>query len=171
MDGGATFYLALAAMTAGTVISTTDTIRANKERAAQLESELRDNELAALDEENRRLLALREANDDLLVNAGGIDAYASPSLIAARSFNFKIGMQDIENTQYNLLAARAATSVAIGILKRNSRATLQAGIFEVAGNIFAGFDAKSSLSKTSMANAAEASKITKPPKSILGPKT
>lgn len=148
-DGGATFYIAMAAMAAGAAVTTIDQINANKRREQILEAELRSQELAALDEENQRLIALRLANEDMLVRAGGVDAWASPSLIAARSFNFQMGMEDIENIRFNLSAARAGISAKIAILKDNSRATATAGIFEVAGIVAGGFDAKSQLGKTS----------------------
>jgi hypothetical protein len=148
-DGGATFYIAMAAMAAGTAVTTMDTINANKRRQMILEQELRSNELAALDEENQRLIQLRHANEDMLANAGGVDAWASPSLIAARAFNFQMGMEDIENIRFNVSSARAGISAKIAILKSNSRATAAAGIFEVAGIVAGGLDAKSKLGKTS----------------------
>jgi hypothetical protein len=147
-DGGATFYLAMAAVAAGTAVTTMDTINANKERQRILEQELRSNELAALDEENRRLLALREANDDILVNAGGIDAWASLSLIAARKFNFKTGMEDIENIRFNVAGMRAGISARIGILKANSKATLTSGILSIAATGLSAASKASALSKT-----------------------
>ena len=149
-DGGATFYIAMAAMAAGTAVTTIDTINANKRREMILEQELRSNELAALDEENQRLIALRLANDDMLARSGGVDAWASPSLIAARAFNFKMGMEDIENTRFNLAGQRAGISARIAILKSNSRAIAVAGIFEVAGIAAGGLDARSKLTKTPM---------------------
>ena len=148
MDGGATFYIAMAAMAAGTAVTTMDTINANKRRQQILEQELRSNELAALDEENDRLIALRLANDDMLVNAGGIDAWASPSLIAARHFNFQMGIQDIENIRYNVASTRAGISARIGMLKANSRATLTAGIFEIVGTAAMGYSKHAQLGKT-----------------------
>jgi len=162
-DGGATFYIAMAAMAAGTAVTTIDTINANKRREMILEQELRSNELAALDEENQRLIALRLANDDMLARSGGVDAWASPSLIAARNFNFQMGMEDIENTRFNLSSERAGISARIGILKSNSRATAIAGIFEVAGIVAGGLDAKSKLTKTTLAPTGNMSPIpTKP---------
>lgn len=152
-DGGATFYIAMAAMAAGTAVTTMDTINANKRRQMILEQELRSNELAALDEENQRLIQLRLANEEMLANSGGVDAWASPSLIAAREFNFQMGMEDIENIRFNVASARAGISAKIGILKANSRATAAAGIFEVAGIVAGGLDAKSKLGKTSTTKA------------------
>jgi len=147
-DGGATFYLAMAAMAAGTAVTTIDTINANKRRQQILEQELRQQELQALDEENQRLIALRLANEDMLVQNSGIEAWASPSLIAARAFNFQMGMDDIENIRLNKFAARAGTSAQIAILKANSRATAIAGIFEIAGTALSAMDAKGQLGKT-----------------------
>ncbi len=146
MDGGATYFY-LAAMAAATAVTVSDQISANKQRQAILEAELRSNELAALDEENQRLLALRFANDDMLTHAGGVDAWASPSLIAARHFNFQMGMEDIENIRHNLTTSRATISARIGILKANSRATLTAGIFEIAGIGAAAYGKWSALKK------------------------
>lgn len=136
-DPGTWFYLAMASAAAGTAVSTADQISANKARQRVLEQELRANELRALDEENERLRALQYANDDMVVNAGGIDAWASPSLIAAREFNFKMGMEDIQNLKYNIMADRAGISARIATLKRNSRATLTSGMFQIASYAFA----------------------------------
>ena len=146
-DGGATFYIAMAAMAAGTVVTTIDTINANKRRQQILEQELRQQELQALDEENQRLISLRLANEDMLVQNSGIEAWASPSLLAARAFNFQMG-EDISNIRLNKFAARAGTSAQIAILKSNSRATAIAGIFEIAGTAASALDARSQLGKT-----------------------
>jgi len=140
-------YWAYAAAAAGTYVTVQDQKYANAMRQQQLEEELRSNELSALDEENNRLMALRLANDEMLVNAGGIDAWASPSLIAARNFNFRMGMQDITNTRYNLQAARSGVASRISVLKANSRAVTTAGIFEVAGYALGAADSYSKLKK------------------------
>jgi len=150
MDGGASFYIAMAAMAAGTAVQTIDTMNANKRREEILAQELRANELAALDEENERLIALRLANEEILAGAGGVDAWASPSLIAARNFNFEMGMQDIANLRYNIAGSRAGTSARIAILRENSRATQTAGILEIVGTAFSAMDARSQLAKTKM---------------------
>ena len=146
-DGGATFYIAMAAAAAGTVVTTLDTIDANRRRQAILEQEIRSEELAALDEEVQRLRALRMANDELLVGADGIDAWASPSLIAAREFNFKMGLEDIANSRYNVGDVRAGIGARINILKRNTRASAAAGIFEIAGIAASTANASSMLKK------------------------
>lgn len=148
-DGGATFYIAMAAMAAGTVVTTIDQINANKRREQILEQELRALELKALDDENARLIQLRLANEDMLVRNSGIEAWASPSLIAARAFNFQMGFEDIENIRFNKFSARAGISAQIAILKSNSRAAQLSGIFEVAGIVAGGLDARAQLSKTS----------------------
>jgi len=148
MDGGASAYFFLALTAAGTATTAIDTVNSNKERQRILDAELRSNELVALDEENQRLQLLREANEEILANAGGVDAYASPSLIAARDFNFKMGMQDIDNIRLNLAGVRAGISARIGILKANSRATITSGIFQVAGLAMQGKNQSSLLKKT-----------------------
>lgn len=147
-DGGATFYIAMAAAAAGTAITTIDTINANKRREQILEQELRGKELEALDQENARLIQLRLANEDMLIQNSGIEAWASPSLLAARAFNFQMGLEDIENIRFNLADSRAAISAQVAILQSNSRATALAGIFEVAGIVAGGLDARSKLTKT-----------------------
>jgi hypothetical protein len=134
MDGGATaFYFYMAATAAGTAVTVSEQVNANKRRQMVLEQELRSNELAALDEENQRLMGLRLANEEITVGAGGIDAWASPSLIAARHFNFQMGMEDITNIRTNLAATRAGISAKISMLKSNSRASILGGIFDLAG--------------------------------------
>jgi len=149
-DGGATFYIAMAAMAAGTVVTTLDQIEANKRREQILEQELRQLELKALDDENERLIALRLANEQMLVQNAGIDAWASPSLLAARAFNFQMGFEDIEALRLNKFSARAGISAQIAILKANSRATATAGIFQIAGIIAGGLDARAQLNKTTL---------------------
>ena len=104
--------------------------------------------MQALDEENERLIQLRLANEDMLVQNSGIEAWASPSLLAARAFNFRMGMDDIENIRINKFSARAGISAQIAILKSNSRATALAGIFEIAGTAASALDARSQLGKT-----------------------
>ena len=140
-------YYAYAAAAAGTVITVQNQAYANRMRQQQLEEELRSKELAALDEENQRLMALRDANEQMLIRAGGIDAWASPSLIAARNFNFKMGMEDIENIRLNLQTERSSVANRISVLKANTRATQLAGIFEVAGIFAQGADAYGQLGK------------------------
>lgn len=149
-DGGATFYIYMAFAAAGTAVTVQDQRNANRMREMQLNEELRSNELAALDEENNRLMALRLANDELLTNAGGIDAWASPSLIAARNFNFQMGMEDITNLRYNLQGQRSGIANRIGILQANSKAVLTAGIFEIAGIAASAYDAYGKLGKTTL---------------------
>jgi hypothetical protein len=149
-DGGATFYIAMAAMAAGTVVTTIDQINANKRREQILEQELRALELKALDDENARLIQLRLANEDMLVQNSGIEAWASPSLLAARAFNFQMGFEDISNIRFNKFSARAGISAQISILKSNSRAAQLSGIFEVAGIVAGGLDARAQLQKTSV---------------------
>lgn len=132
MDGGASFYIYLAIAAAGSAYSAHENKQANRRRQAILEQELRSNELAALDEENRRIQMLREANDDMLANSGGIEAWASPSFLAAREFNFKMLDEDVKNIRYNTQATKADIGARIAILKRNSRAVWTKSIFDVA---------------------------------------
>ena len=124
----AVFYIAMTAAIAGTAVTTVDQINANKARQRLLDEELKNNELAALDEENRRLLQLRMANDEMMTARKGIDAWASPSLIAMRAFNFDMGMQDIENTRLNIQSQRSSIDTKINVLKANNRAILTSGI-------------------------------------------
>jgi len=147
-DGGATFYIAMAAMAAGAVVTTLDQIEANKRREQILEQELRALELKALDDENARLIQLRLANEQMLVANSGIEAWASPSLIAARAFNFQMGFEDTANIRFNKFSARAGVSAQIAILKANSRAVATAGIFEVAAIVAGGLNARAQLTKT-----------------------
>lgn len=143
MDGGASIFfyiLATTAAVAGTAVQTAEGIRTAKRRQLVLEQEIRTNELAALDEENKRLEDLRYANEDILANAGGIDAYASLSLIAARRFNFKIGMEDILTIRFNQLNSDAALSARISILKSNRKALKTSGILQGISQIAGGID-------------------------------
>ncbi len=142
MDGGLSiyYYIATAAAVGGTIVTTLDEIESNKARQKILEQEIRTNELKALDAENQRLEQLRFADDDILANAGGIDAYASASLIAGRQFNFKIGMEDILNIRFNQLNSDAALSARISILRGNRRAAQTSGILQAFAQIAGGID-------------------------------
>jgi len=148
MDGGASFYWLMATAAAGTAVSVVDTKNTNDERERVLKEELRSNELAALDEENERLIALREANDEILANAGGIEAWASPSLLAARIWNFQVGFKDIDNINFNRANVRSGISARIGVLQRNSRATLTSGILQVIGTATSTINQGALLKKT-----------------------
>ncbi len=129
MSGGeAIYYIAIAASAAGALIEADNANIQALERARILEQELKTEELRALDEENQRLRDLQLANDLIGVNAGGVLAYASPSLMAARKFNFKLFAEDQANAQLNLATTRAGTSAKIRIFNRNARVALQLGI-------------------------------------------
>lgn len=143
----ALFYAYIAVAAVGTGISVYNQIDANRRRQAVLEAELRSAELAALDEENQRLQALREANDMMLANAQGIEAWASPSLIAGREFNFRMTHQDIENTRFNLMTEKANIGAKIGMLQKNSRLAVAKGIFDIAQSVFGAMYTKSTLAK------------------------
>lgn len=161
-DGGTSVYLyyAAAAAAAGAAITEGQAqAAAALERARVLEEELRQTELAALDEENERLKALRFANEQILVNAGGVDPYASPSLTAARQYNFKVAESDILNLGLSTAAARSGTSVQIKILKRNARAAINSGILQAASTMFMAGAEGSMLKQPPGGNAASASKL------------
>lgn len=150
MDGGATFFLwmATAAAAAGTAIQVDAQMKEADARKAQLKEEMQAAELAALDAENQRLIDLTFANQHISANAGGIDAFASLSLIAMRKFNFEQAFKDISNERFNLALRRSATGRSIGILNMNKTASLNSGILQIAGTIAGGFDAASKLTKT-----------------------
>lgn len=141
-------YVYMAAAAAGTAITVNAQVEANRRRQAILEQEMRDKKLQALDEETERVRALRYANDEMLSRSGGIDAWASPSLIAARSFNFKMYNEDASNINYNKMSAEAGIGARIAILQKNSRAAVQAGIFEIAGIVAGGMYQAGQLGKT-----------------------
>lgn len=169
MDGGASLYYFYAAVAAtGVAVQTANQIEANKRREAILQQELQSNELAALDEENERLRAIRYANDEMLAKSGGVEAWASPSLIAMREFNFKVGFEDIQNTRYNIMNERAGIAARIGILKQNTRASIQSGIFQVAQ---IGMGAKLGADQLAASKAASSPIASGPTGSILGAPT
>jgi len=173
MSGGeAVYYIAVAAMAAGALIEADNANIEALERARILEAELKAEELRALDEENERLINLNLANQELLAGAGGVGAYASPSLMAARKFNFKTFADDKAAAQLNLATTRASTSAQIRIFNRNARVAIQTGILSAVGTIGMGMTKGAELFKpaTGTATGASASKITKTSKSILGGK-
>ena len=140
MDGGATFYIALAASAAGTAVSIDQQNKDSLERQRVLEAERRANELVALDQENERLISLREADSEILAQSGGVDPWASPSLIAARIFNFETTIADIENIQYNLASNRSGIDARVNILRRNRSSTRTAGMFSLLGDVASGLN-------------------------------
>jgi len=142
-DGGAStlYYFAVAAAAAGAVVEGENARRQELERSRILEAELRSSELLALDEENQRLIDLRFANEEILAMAGGVFAYASASLTAARKFNFRMFGEDSANAALNLATNRASTSARIRIHNAN------AGVFRTVGILNAVSTVAGGLSK------------------------
>ena len=139
MDGGATFYyLALGATAVGTAIDIDQQRRDAHERERQLKEEKQAEELIALDQENQRLRELREANDEIGAFANGIDAFASPSLIAARQYNFKVANEDIANIRLNLATGRSGIDRQIGILRSNRSTLKTSGFLGIHGQLGSG---------------------------------
>jgi len=134
----AVFYIGLAAMAGGQIVSANAAAEESRERARILEQELRTSELAAMQDENNRLSALNFANQDIIANAGGIDAYASPTLTALRQFNFRVHNEAVEDLRLNLATARASTSASVRILRNNARTAMTAGILSAAGTLMSG---------------------------------
>ena len=150
MSGGeAVYYIAVAAAAAGALIEADNANIEALERARILEQELKTEALRAIDEENQRLIDLRLANDLLTVNAGGIGAYSSPSLVAARKFNFRMFAEDQANAQLNLATTRASTSAQIRIFNRNARVALQTGILSAVSTVGMGLSKGALLKKPS----------------------
>jgi hypothetical protein len=136
MSGGeVVYYVAVAAAAAGALVEADNANIEALERARILEQELKTEELRALDQENQRLIELRLANDLISVNAGGVDPYASPSLVAGRKFNFRMFSDDQAAAQLNLGTIRASTSAQIRIFNRNARVALQTGILSAISTI------------------------------------
>ena len=150
MSGGeAVYYIAVAAAAAGALVEADNANIEALERARILEQELKTEELRALDEENQRLIDLRLANDLISVNAGGVGAYSSPSLMAARKFNFRMFDQDQQNAQLNLATTRASASAQIRIFNRNSRVAIQTGILSAISTVGMGLSKGALLKKPS----------------------
>jgi hypothetical protein len=148
MAGGeAVYYIAVAAMAAGAIVEADNANIEALERARILEAELKAEELRALDQENERLINLRLANDLISVNAGGVGAYSSPSLMAARKFNFRMFAEDQAAAQLNLATTRASTSAQIRIFNRNARVALQTGILSAVSTVGMGMSKGSLLDK------------------------
>lgn len=146
MSGGeAVYYIAIAAAAAGALVEADNANIEALERARILEQELKTEELRAIEQENERLINLRLANDLISANAGGIDAYASPSLVAARKFNFRMFAEDQAAAQLNLQTTRANTSAQIRIFNRNSRVAIQTGILSAISTVGMGLSKGSLL--------------------------
>ena len=64
-----------------------------------------------------------------------------------------MGFEDSSNIRFNKFSARAGISAQIAILKSNSRATAISGIFQVAGIVAGGLDARAQLKKTTTTGA------------------
>lgn len=163
MDGGATFYywVATAAAAAGTAIQVDAGIKDAEIRADQLKDEIQAAELAALDAENQRLIELQLANDEILVNAGNVDPYASLSLVASRKFNFQQLHEDVANIRLNLLQEKSGASKGISILNMNRKAMLNAGILQIGSQLASAQD----IALTTFGRPDETSAITKKKKS------
>ena len=140
MDGGASFYWLLAATAVGTGVQVDAGLQSSYRQEQLDKEEQKAQELIALDQENERLRDLRSANDEIGVRAGGIDAFASPSLIAARQFNFKMVNEDIQNIRLNLQARRSGLHTRIGILGSNRTALKGGGFLALVNSFAAGID-------------------------------
>jgi hypothetical protein len=125
-------YILLAA---GTAVQVDAQVQEERGRRRQLRLELKNAEIAAIDQENERLKALTLANSEIIAGAGGVSPFGA-SLLAARKENFRTAEQDITNIRHNLLSARAGTSAAIMLSKSRSSAAITSGIFEIAGQAF-----------------------------------
>jgi len=148
MSGGeAVYYIAVAAMAAGALIEADNANIEALERARILEAELKAEALRALEQENERLINLRLANDEILAMAGGVDPYASPSLVAARKFNFKTFAEDQASAQLNLSQIKATGSAQIRIFNRNARVAIQTGILGAISTVGMGLSKGSLLDK------------------------
>lgn len=129
------FYLGVAASAAGQVVAAENTRKNEQRRQIQLKLEMKNAELAALDEENERLRMLDLANSEAIANAGNLDPFASPSLMALRRFNFEIANQDIANIRTNLATSRAGFSMQLAISRSNERTARTTGILGALGTI------------------------------------
>ena len=143
------YYVAVAAMAAGALVEADNANIQALERARILEQELKTEELRAIEQENERLIELRLANDDILLRSGGVDPYASASLVAARKFNFKTFSDDQAAAQLNLSTTRASTSAQIRIFNRNARVAIQTGILSAISTVGMGLSKGGLLDKPS----------------------
>lgn len=143
--------LATITSVAGQVVSTLDTIATEKDRQRQLDLEMTNVKLQALDEENERLQELSFANSSIIANSGNIDPFASMSLIAARSFNFRQNEGDLSTIQTNLAASRAQIATQISISKRNIRTAKVTGLLGSFDAVLSGAQASNALKKPSTA--------------------
>lgn len=116
----------------GTYYTARTSMEAEDERNRQLEADRRSAENLAKAEEVARLEELYYANSDIIANAKGIDAYASPSLTAIRQFNFRMHQQNVDDITDNLVADRAAIGAMIKANRRNKRALLIGGMLGTA---------------------------------------
>ena len=132
------FYIAVAAMAAGEVYQGHVRKVNAQDRIRQLKLESKNATLAALDEETRRLQDLNFANSDVVANAGNLDPYASPSLIAIQQRNRALAEMDMDNIRANLAMQRAAIMSEISITRRNGRAAVTSSIINAAGTIVGG---------------------------------
>jgi len=122
------YWIAAGASIVGTAIDIDAQRKTAAIRAEQLEDEIQAAELIALEAENERLIDLQLANDDILVNAGNVDPFASLSLVAAREFNFRQLNDDVQSIRLNLLQEKSGAQKGISILNSNRTAMLNAGI-------------------------------------------
>lgn len=129
----AALIIAFTASAAATVLDVQSTRADEKLRRQQLAREKKNAELAALDEENERLIMLQAANSDAIARSGNLDPFASPSLLALRDANLREASKDLANIQLNLATSRADISTRIAISKRRSRVAKTSGILNIIG--------------------------------------
>lgn len=133
-------YYAGVLVTAGAEVYNASIEAQNEDaRAQQLELEKRAAQIRALDEETERLRELNEVNAEAIANAGSLDPFVSPSLLALRKANLKTAQKDVENIRFNLAVERAGIMAAISIAKRNRKAAIRGGILSALGTLGQGY--------------------------------
>jgi len=144
-------YIAAAVVGAASSIQQARAVEATEAlRQRTIKNEVNQAQLDAVQQATNRQIELTFANADVIVNAGNIDPFGSPSLLAIRRFNQQQTEQAIQNIAITLSLSRA----------QGSNELLSSGITSSTARTIGILDAASSV----LGSAAGAQKLSGPKK-------
>ena len=141
MGVDAIFYVYLAAAVVGAGASIRQarlTAETEQLRRQNLRSEIRQAALQAEEEVTNRWLELRQANAEVVVNAGMVDPYMSQSLLAIRKNNLRKTDEAERNIRLNLMFKRAGIANRIAMSEATESTANDVGFLNAASSILGG---------------------------------
>jgi hypothetical protein len=129
-------YIAASVGAAASAISTARGIEETEDlRQQAIRNEIRSAEIQAEQEEIDRRRELAFANSEAIVNAGNLDPFGSPSLLAIRRSNLVQTEKQVRNIKINLSLAKAQGSNSILASQIRSHTARTTGILDAASSL------------------------------------